>query len=338
MKVLSRGAAVLAAALALTVGLLAPRQADAADKVSFRLEWRLTGYHLPFYWARAKGYYAAENLDVDIKEGAGSGKTVGLIGGQQDDIGLADYLIMAGMAAKGMKVKAVYGIVQNGTWAIVSYADKPIKKPQDMIGKSIAMTADHKAIFDLLLRVNKIDPDKVKVQITGAATRNTVFVNGNVDGFLSVLVGSPLDLVVRAQHGKNKPIVFMPVEDFGVAPMGQGLIAHEQYIATKGDVLRRFLRASTRGFKDLVKKENVDEATDIALKAAKASEERRESVKLQWLETIPRLHTKNSQGQPLGWIADKDAQETLDVLVKTGTLDKAPPIASLFTNDFVPKE
>jgi NitT/TauT family transport system substrate-binding protein len=318
--------------------LLSAAPSAAADKVSFRLEWRLTGYHLPFYWAQAKGYYAAENLDVEIKEGAGSGKTVSLIGGQQDDIGLADYLIMAGMAAKGMKVKGVYAIVQNGTWAVVSHSDKPIKKPEDMIGKSIAMTADHKSIFDLLLRVNKIDPEKVKIQITNAATRNTVFVNGNVDGFLSVLVGSPLDLVVRAEQGKGKPITFMPVEDFGIAPMGQGLIVHEQYLATKADVLRRFLRASTRGLKDLVKSENIDEAVEISLKGANASEERRHSVKLQWLETIPRLHTKNSQGLPLGWAADKDAQETLNVLVNTGVLDKAPPVASLFTNDFVPKE
>ena len=49
--------------------------AGAADAVSFRLDWTLSGYHLPFYWAKEKGYYGAENLDVDIKEGAGSGKT-----------------------------------------------------------------------------------------------------------------------------------------------------------------------------------------------------------------------------------------------------------------------
>src|ERR1700755_659373 len=92
--------AVLAAPLLLAAG--AP--ARAADPVSFRLDWTLSGYHLPFYWAKEKGYYGAENLDVDIKEGAGSGKTVALMSGQQDDIGLADYMFMSVGVAKGMKL------------------------------------------------------------------------------------------------------------------------------------------------------------------------------------------------------------------------------------------
>ncbi|MBN8920367.1 MAG: ABC transporter substrate-binding protein [Rhizobiales bacterium] len=324
-------------AICLALAMAMPSLAQAADKVTFRLEWRLSGYHLPFYWAQEKGYYAAEGLDVDIKEGVGSGKTISLIGGQQEDIGLGDYMLMAAAAAKGMKVKGVYAVVPNGAWAVVSYADNPIKKPEDMIGRSVAMTADHKAIFDLLLAANKIPADKVKVQVTSAATRNTVFVNGNVDAFLSVTVGSPLDLVVRAQQGKGKPIHFMPLEDFGVAPMGQGLVVHEQFIADKADVLRRFVRASAKGFAETVKPENLEEAVNISMKLSKASDERRESVRLQWVETLPRLHTRHSQGKPIGWVTDEDARDTLDVLVKTGTIEKAPPIASLFTNDFIPK-
>jgi len=33
--------------------------AGAADAVSFRLDWTLSGYHLPFYWAKEKGYFGA---------------------------------------------------------------------------------------------------------------------------------------------------------------------------------------------------------------------------------------------------------------------------------------
>src|SRR5262245_50977727 len=75
----------------LSVSLLPITLSLAADLVSLRLDWTLSGYHLPFYWAKDKGYYTTENLNVDIKEGAGSGKTVSLMAGQQDDIGLADY-------------------------------------------------------------------------------------------------------------------------------------------------------------------------------------------------------------------------------------------------------
>ena len=79
----------------LSASLLPIPLSSAADLVSLRLDWTLSGYHLPFYWAKHKGYYTTENLNVEIKEGAGSGKTVSLIAGQQDDIGLADYMLMA---------------------------------------------------------------------------------------------------------------------------------------------------------------------------------------------------------------------------------------------------
>jgi NitT/TauT family transport system substrate-binding protein len=333
----SRRSVLVAAAVAVCGSLMTPAPASAADAVSLRLEWRLSGYHLPFYWAKEKGYYAAENLEVEIKEGSGSGQTIGLIAGKQDDIGLADYMLMAAGTAKGMKLKGFYAVVPNGAWAVVSSADKPIKKPEDMIGKSIAMTADHKAIFDLVLAVNKIPANKVAIQVTSAATRNTVFVNGQVDAFVSVVIGSPLDLVVRANQGKGKPIHFMPFEDFGVAPMGQGLIAHEQTFAEKPDMLRRFVRATAKGFADTLKKENLEEAVDIAMRHSKASSERRESVRLQWTETFARLQTQHSKGHPIGWTADQDAEATIDILLKTGRIEKPIPVKDIFTNDFVPK-
>jgi NitT/TauT family transport system substrate-binding protein len=329
--------AILAMAAALLCGAPA-LPAQAADSVSFRLDWSLSGYHLPFYWAKQKGYYAAENLDVDIKEGAGSGKTVALMAGQQDDIGLADYMLMTAGAAKGMKIKGLYAVVQDGAWAIISNADKPIKKPEDMIGKKIATTADHKAMLDLLLALAKIPADKVSIQVTSAATRNTVFVTGQVDGFISVVIGSPLDLVVRAQQGKGKPVHFMPFADFGIAPLGQGVIAHEQVIATKPDLLRRFIRATDRAVYDIVKPENIDAAVDAGMKLSGASEERRASVKVQWQETIPRLHTKNTEGQPYGLMSDKDWEVSVDVLLKTDKIDKPLPVKDLYSNDFVPKK
>ena len=123
----------------------------------------------------------------------------------------------------------------------------------------MAVTADHKALLDLLLAANKIPPDKVSIRVTGAATRNTVFVNGQVDSFVSVIIGSPLDLVVRARQGKGKPLHFMKFEDFGVAPLGQGVVVHEQAIAQKPEHGRSdFVRATARALNEVAKPENAE--------------------------------------------------------------------------------
>jgi NitT/TauT family transport system substrate-binding protein len=324
--------AFLATSLLLASGL----PSRAADPVSLRLDWTLSGYHLPFYWAKQKGYYAAENLDVEIKEGAGSGKTVALLAGQQEDIGLADYMFMTQGAAKGMKLKGIFGVVQDGAWAIISHADAPINKPADLIGKTVATTADHKAMLDLFLDINKIPRDQVRAQVTSPATRNTVFVNGQVDSFISVVVGSPLDLVVRANQGKDKPVHFMQFAEFGIAPLGQGVFVNERMLAEKPDMLRRFVRATARALDEITKPENTDEAVDVAMRLSGARDERRESVKLQWTETIPRLRTTNTQGHVYGWMSEKDWAASADILVRTGQLDKPIPAASLYTNEFVP--
>ena len=84
-------------------------------------------------------------------------------------------------------------------------------------------------MLDLLLAINKVPPDKVQIEVTSPATRNTVFVSGQVDSFISVVIGSPLDLVVNARQGKGKPVYFMPFADFGIAPMGQGVIAQRTH-------------------------------------------------------------------------------------------------------------
>ena len=274
---------------------------------------------------------------MEVKEGGGSGKTVALMAGQQDDIGFADYMLMAAGVAKGMKLKGIYGMVQNGAWAVISFADSPIKKPEDLVGRSVAVTADHKALLDLVLAVNKVPADKVSIRVVSAATRNTVFAQGQVDSFVSIVIGSPLDLVVRARQGKGKPLYFMPFEDFGVAPLGQGVMVHEQVLArsptcSSASSRRRRARSATSPGRRISRRRSTSPCGARARPRSGAN-----SVLLQWQEAIPRLATKNTKGKPYGWMSEADWQEASDILLKTGTIDKPVPAQNFFTNALLPQ-
>jgi NitT/TauT family transport system substrate-binding protein len=128
----------------------------------------------------------------------------------------------------------------------------------------------------------------------------------------------------------------MPFADFGIAPMGQGVLAHERTIVEKPDMLRRFVRASARALDDIAKPEHVEEAVNVGMRLSGARDERRDSVKLQWLETVPRLRTRNTEGHPYGWMSEKDWAVSVDILTRTGQLDKPIAPQGLYTNDFVP--
>jgi len=58
-----------ALATALVWSALAAVPAKAADKVVLMLNWYVYGEHAPFYYGKAKGIYATENIDLEIQEG-----------------------------------------------------------------------------------------------------------------------------------------------------------------------------------------------------------------------------------------------------------------------------
>lgn len=300
------------------------------DAISVRLDWSLTGYHLPFYWALSKGYYRDANLDVRIELGAGSGQTIVLVGGGHDDVGLADFSLMASFIAKGMRVEAIFGIVQSNAWAITSHRDTPILQPKDMIGRSIATIADHKPLLDLFMKINGIDPADVTVRIATAATRTSLFAAHQADGMLNLATSAPSD-EVSPEEAAAKPPVAMQFGDYGVSLLGQGLIANVDFATTHADALRRFIAATRRGFLEAIDPGHVDEALKVSIDLSASSASRAEAVKRQWINTISRL---NSRDQRVGCMSARDWENTLNLLVAAGRIGPADKAINYFTNAF----
>jgi NitT/TauT family transport system substrate-binding protein len=321
------------------LGLLAApalARAQSLKPASLRLDWALSGYHVPFYWAKEKGYYAAEGIDLDIRDGAGSAKAASLVSAKEDTFGMVEAIVTANSIARGMKIRSIYMVVQNGGGAIVSWESKPIKSPQDLIGRSLAAAADQKSQLDLLLAVNNIPNDKVTLRIVAVAARNQVFYQNQVDGIVSTVIGSPMDMVVAAREGRGPPIHIMPFADFGIQSLSQGFVVHDDLVKENPELIRAFLRASTKGIRDCMDERNIDAATDVSMKLSRAPAIRRESVKLQWEATIPRLWTEANKAKPLGWTSEADWANLIDLLMKTQSIAAPVPANTLFTNDFVP--
>src|SRR5579884_4132770 len=64
--------------------------ARAAEKLDFILNWVAGGDHAPYYFARAKGWYAQAGLDVNLIQGSGSSNAAQRTGAGINQVGLAD--------------------------------------------------------------------------------------------------------------------------------------------------------------------------------------------------------------------------------------------------------
>ena len=103
---------------------LAPRPlARAQDKVSLRLNWYLGGLHVPFYYGKDRGFYAAEGIDLTINEGRGSANTVQVVAAGSDTFGLADSSSVVLTAAKGADIKCVMSLLNTTGFSVVSLAE-----------------------------------------------------------------------------------------------------------------------------------------------------------------------------------------------------------------------
>jgi NitT/TauT family transport system substrate-binding protein len=82
--------------------------AGAADKVTFVTDYGLYGHHAYYFVAMEKGYYARENLDIEIVRSQGSANTIKQVANGTAQVGFADaFAVVLGRANDDIPVKLV---------------------------------------------------------------------------------------------------------------------------------------------------------------------------------------------------------------------------------------
>ena len=139
-----------------------------------------------FYWRR-EGLFKAKGIDVSIKDGNGSSKTITLVAAAEYDIGHANLSAMVLARNKGLPVISVGHIVRKSDVAVIVPSDSGIKTPKDLEGKKVAMTPGGFAdpFFDTLLKAGGTSRNKLTViGVTGKAKTST-YVSGAADAMLT---------------------------------------------------------------------------------------------------------------------------------------------------------
>ncbi|MCJ8324265.1 MAG: ABC transporter substrate-binding protein [Rhizobiales bacterium] len=300
---------LLAGAMSLTA-----MSALAAEKVTLQLKWVTQAQFAGYYVAQDKGFYADEDLDVEIKSGGPDIAPTQVIAGGAADVVL-DWMPSALAAReKGVPLVNIAQPFKSSGMMLTCRKDSGIKTPADFAGKTLGVWFFGNE-YPFLSWMSKLG-----LSTNGGADGVTVLKQGfNVDPILqkqaacvSTMTYNEYWQIIDAGLSADDLITFK-YEDQGVATLEDGMYVLEENLNDPAfvDKMVRFVRASMKGW--AYAEANPDEAADIVLDND-ASGAQTEKHQRRMMGEIAKL-TAGSNG---GALSEADYQRTVDVLLSGG--------------------
>jgi NitT/TauT family transport system substrate-binding protein len=315
-------AAVFAASLAAL-----PQPAAALDRVTYLLPAPI---FLPAFgpWivARQHGYYAAEGLEINFETARGGADVAKQIGVGNAVIGgaMGDTPII--VRGNGVPVRSVAVLGGKGLMQLTVHADSDIKGPGDLKGRTVNVTAfqetTYYATLGMLAAVG-LTKDDVNIQATGASNIWKFFLARKADA----MAGVP-DFIAEAENQGAKVRVIPSSAYF--ESMGQAILASDQTIKERPQLVRKLVHATLRGMQDIM-----DDPAAAAMVYVSAVPDRQGQEKhIQRVFELYKQYVYGGQ-RVLGEMNRDQLAKLQAFYVKEGISQTALPVDDLFTNEFV---
>ena len=280
-----------------------------------------------FYAASARGFYADEGLEVEFQHGFASELYPLLAQGKLDFVvaDAEDVVTLRAQDPERTQFVYVMALFQRVPNALFSRAEKGITTPADLAGKTVGIPGlfgSSYTAFQAMLQAADLEETDVTVEQIGFTQLEAV-VSGRVEVALGFVNNEPL--VLEAQ---GVAVNVIPVGPYSPAP-GSGVITTDAVLG-RGDLARRFLKASQRGvaftladpkaaFDDAESfVENLDEARFAVLEA-----------------TLPLWRSPYSRANGIGFSDPAKWQELLTLLRETGRVETDLPAQTFFSNTYL---
>jgi len=245
-----------AAGAAWTVSLR-DRATAATASFTMQLGWLGGGNQLGEVAAKQLGYFADEGLDFKISPGGPNNDGVAVVASGRAEIGQVSSspsLMLA--ASQDIPIKCFAVSAQKHPYTFFSLKKNPVRTPADFRGKKVGIQATGVILLKALLAKNKIDAKDVTIVTIGADMMPLM--TGQVD----VVTGWLTNTTALAVVGPDR--VDLRLWDCGVHLYANPYYATAETIATKKDMLVRFLKASGKGW--AFAHANRDKAIELLIK------------------------------------------------------------------------
>lgn len=292
-------------------------------KVVFQTDWFPQAEHGGFYQALAKGYYAQAGIDVDILSGGpGAGIKLKVVRGDAD-FGMlkSDDIIVA--ASRGLPLVMIAATLQHDPQAVMVHADSPVRSLKDLKGRVVIASAS----------MTWIPYIQKKYGITFDLKPNTYGLGdflANKDAIQQCFVTN--EPFFAQQHGR--PVRTLPLAGSGY-DCYHVIFCRRELARTSPDVVRAFVHASIRGWRDYLQ---ADPAPAHALILRRNPQMSPELLDFSRSEMIIRalVHGDPAKGEDIGQLSLVRLTEEMQMLLDLKILDAPVGITLVATKDFLP--
>lgn len=299
--------------------------------VSIRLSWVHQAQFAGFYWAKEKGLYEAEGLDVSFKQfDQGRDQAEELVSREVDfSVPSASEVLYA--RSQGKLIKAVAAVYQKSPYAFVARKETGIQSPLDFAGKRLGISGggqEGRAVYRILMGAHGISDANISFVNLGFDTPDDV-AKKNADVF--DLYRTDQTYLLEQQGIAYNLIT---PEQSGFEVYGDVIAVSDDFIKSNPEIVRKFVRASMRGWAEAILPEHREEVLDIVRLYEDLLYKDRAYERYILEKSIPLIETP--QGTALGdmdiAVWDKYYQAFLD-----GGVFKEPfNVQDAFTTEFLP--
>jgi putative hydroxymethylpyrimidine transport system substrate-binding protein len=291
--------------------------------VTLLLDYFVYGAHAGVYEALEKGYYADNNIDLEIIVPNDPVASLKFVQAGQADIGFASPLDLVSLVSQDSEYSAFMSLVGGNLEGMAVLASAGIDSPADLEGKTVGTSGSvsHNAMARAQIEGAGGDPDAVEMITVGSG-----FMQYLVDGQVDAVVSFKPD--VAAAEAAGEDVTFLPVgQDGGLAFPSIVVYANNDTISGDPEMIAAFVDATVKGYEDLL-----DDPESAAQATVDATAGLELDGMLSQVEGIGNSFLPSS-----GTFGDIDAeqlQSLVDFMSANGFIENAPDVESFVTTEF----
>ncbi len=295
------------------------------------LDWFPNADHAALYSAISHGDFRAVGLDVQPVIPSETAEPLKLLAAGKVDMAISYEPELLLARDQGLKLVSVGALVQRALTSIIALPDEHVSKVADLAGKTVGTAGIPYQAAELrtVLQSAGVNPSTVKEVNVGFN-----LVPAMLSGKVAATLGGFWNYeAIQLQQMHKKPLT-IPVDQAGVPSYNElVLVVREGEARTRGQDLRAFLQALTRGEKEV--RANPAAAAALVVKANPSLEKKLQLASIE--QTLPAALPGG--GKPFGW-QSTSAWASFGSWMYTHKLLVHYPNTGLppFTNEFLPGE